>query len=175
MIITATEVTKKFLYAKDINWVDYMDAFTCTFQSQRPLVVEDMVIAFTKSSTKFGRLLMWLRTLFVKPFGLKSVTSNIKKTTSIQRGEKIGLFKIINVAENEIVTGEEDKHLDYWVSFYLDCADEKKGTYQFTLSTSVLLHNFWGRLYFFPVKFLHKIIVPLMMKKMILKLKRDWQ
>ncbi len=171
MLTTTTEVTKKYLSAKDIAWVDYMDEYTCTFQSQRPLLVEDILLAFSKSSTWFGRLMMWLRNRLVQPFGLKSVTIDMKKTTSIQRGEKIGLFKIINIAENEIVAGEEDKHLDYWVSFYLTCPEWKNETYQFTLSTSVLLHNFWGRLYFLPVKFFHKIIVPVLMKQMISKLR----
>ncbi|MEP7107361.1 MAG: DUF2867 domain-containing protein [Ferruginibacter sp.] len=175
MLITTKEVTKKFLSSKDIAWVDYMDAYTCTFQSQRPLAVEDMVLAFSKSSTMLGRVMMCLRNLLVKPFDLKSVIGDVKKATSLQRGEKIGLFKIINVAENEIVAGEEDKHLDYWVSFYLNCAEGEEDTYQFTLSTSVLLHNFLGRLYFLPVKFFHKIIVPVMIRKMILKLKRGWQ
>lgn len=174
MLSTTTEVTKEFLSAKDIAWVDYMDAYTCTFQSHRPLVVEDIALAFSKSSTIFGRVMMWLRNRLAQPFGLKSVTKNMKKTNAIRRGEKIGLFKVINIAENEIVAGEEDKHLDYWVSFYLTCPDEIKGIYQFTLSTSVLLHNFWGRLYFFPVRFFHKIIAQSMMRKMTSKLNRQW-
>lgn len=87
-----------------------------------------------------------------------------------QPGEQLGLFKVFTNNEQEVILGEDDKHLNFRISLFLEPmdADRKK----LILSTTVVFHNNWGRLYFLPVKPFHRKVVPAMMKKIVANLNR---
>ena len=51
--------------------------------------------------------------------------------------------------------------------------DSKKGSKNLTISTTVEYNNWFGKLYFFPVRPFHKLIVPAMLKGIIKKLEKD--
>lgn len=63
--------------------------------------------------------------------------------------------------------GELGKHLDFRTSIRME-ADGKR--YHVYSSTVIWYNNGWGRLYFFPVKPFHKLIIRTMMKIMKTKL-----
>lgn len=172
MKIIKTKIPENSLAEKSFKHFDYYDAYSCVFATEEEISVNDVVQAFFNSSSKVGAMLMRLRNFIVKPFGLK--TSNIKNEQvqhndfSVQPGKVIGLFKIFVVTSNEVLAGEDDRHLNFRISFYLE--EKSIYLYKFTLSTTVLMNNLWGKIYFFPVKFFHKWIVRSMMKKMISQL-----
>ncbi len=83
--------------------------------------------------------------------------------------QKIGLFKIFSKSENEIVFGEEDKHLDFKVSLLQEVNPDTPQVKNFYCTTVVKYNNRLGRIYFFVVKPFHKLIVPRMMKQIIKK------
>jgi hypothetical protein len=91
-------------------------------------------------------LLFRLRNAIVGCFGLKT-------------GDDAS-FPIISQAENEVVKGLGDSHLDFRVSFMKDPA---RGT--ISLTTVVHFNNVWGRVYFFPVKPFHKIIMKALLRR----------
>jgi len=80
-------------------------------------------------------------------------------------GECVGLFNVLAKTGSKVILGEDDKHLDFRVSLFLD-----KQSNTLTVSTVVKIHNWLGRLYFLPVKPFHKLIVPTMMKEMVKQL-----
>lgn len=57
--------------------------------------------------------------------------------------------------------GEDDQHLDYRVSVRLE---REQGKCWVVVSTVVKFNNGLGRAYFVPVRPVHKIIVPAMMR-----------
>jgi hypothetical protein len=79
------------------------------------------------------------------------------------------LFKVFDVTPQEVLLGEDDKHLNFRVSFLIEKLGEEE--FQLTLITVVNFNNFFGKLYFFPVKPFHKIIVPTMLKGIVRVLK----
>lgn len=175
MKICRTSITPNSLAEKSFNRTDYADAYTCGFTSNRQFAVEDLVLAFFKSSTNFGAVLMKLRNSLMKPFGIKVTTEKNgreqRENFTVTPGKAIGLFKVFAVNNNEVLMGEDDKHVNFRISFLLLEEDKSAYTYTFTLSTVVLINNRFGRLYFFPVKFFHKLIVAAMMRNMIKNIK----
>jgi hypothetical protein len=99
-------------------------------------------------------LLMSIRNSIAGLLGLKS-----NKET---REEQTTYFAIIEKSENEIVMGENDKHFNFRVSILIDRANSF-----IYLTTLVHFNNFFGRVYFFPVKPFHKIIVKSILKRQI--------
>jgi Protein of unknown function (DUF2867) len=57
--------------------------------------------------------------------------------------------------------GEDDQHLDFRVSVQMELEAEECWV---VVSTAVKFNHWLGRAYFIPVKPVHKIIVPAMMR-----------
>ncbi|WP_345324099.1 DUF2867 domain-containing protein [Candidatus Villigracilis proximus] len=112
--------------------------------------------------------LFTLRNKIVSIIGLKTSGSSEAKHKTVLKdfkgeiGQRVCLFKVFDGNENEIILGEDDKHLNFRVSLLLD-----KKENQLHISTIVKIHNWLGKLYFLPVKPFHKLIVPSMMKGMV--------
>jgi hypothetical protein len=105
-------------------------------------------------------------------FGLKT-SGNVTDRDKIlenfkgEKGEQIGLFKVFEKTEDEIILGEDDKHLNFRVSLFIDSQNENKTDKNLIISTTVKFNNWFGRLYFIPVRPFHKLIVPTMLKGII--------
>ncbi len=95
------------------------------------------------------QVLMRLRNLIVGVFGLKTDKNTARQET---------FFTLIENREDEIVMGETDKHLDFRTSIM------KFGN-KILLTTIVHYNNVWGKIYFFPVKPFHKIIMKTLLKR----------
>lgn len=128
--------------------LDYHDTFQIevdTKQSAEDIARELMVMP------------KWVDTLFgvcnkvVGLFGLK---------TKSETDDQNFFFKVIEKNENEIIMGEEDKHLCFRASIMND-----RSTGIVSLITVVQFYNVGGRIYFLPVKPFHKIIMKTLLKK----------
>lgn len=84
-----------------------------------------------------------------------------------EKGEQIGLFKVFDKTTNELILGEDDKHLNFRVSLLIDSQNESKTDKKLIISTTVKFNSWFGRLYFLPVRPFHKLIVPSMLKGII--------
>ncbi|KHN65930.1 hypothetical protein AV645_14895 [Acinetobacter calcoaceticus] len=70
-------------------------------------------------------------------------------------GDRIGIFTLLQRTENELVVGDDDKHLNVTLSIY-----KNETTQVFTVTTIVHIKNLLGRLYLLPVIPAHRKIVP---------------
>lgn len=153
---------------------EYSDTFVGHISNPKneKITVEEIGKSFFTSSPKWIGLLMGLRNRIVKMFGLKtgeSITEQINNpsTISLEKGKQLGIFRVFDRNEQEIILGENDKHLDFRVSLMVD---QTKDQSQLLITTIVSFHNWFGKLYFLPVKPFHKIIVKSMLKRTILSL-----
>ena len=129
-----------------------------------------MCKSFFSTAPNWVNKLFLLRNKIVKWFGLKIPNEVSDRKEALNNfkgnvGEQLGLFKVFDRNENEIIFGENDKHLDFRVSFFLENLDNN--TKAITISTTVVFHNWFGRLYFLFVKPFHKIIVGSMLKSIL--------
>lgn len=84
----------------------------------------------------------------------KKIDSN-KKENEYVAGDRIGIFTLRQRTENELVIGDDDKHLNVTLSVY-----KNEKTQVLTITTVVHLKNWLGRLYMVPVIPAHRKIVP---------------
>jgi len=149
----------------------YVDAFSAVIENNgRAISIENVGRAFFSSAPNWIGILLDLRNKIVSLFGLKTGKSaqNRKQMISdfkCEPGERLGLFKVFSKSYNELILGEDDKHLDFKVSLLLD--KKVSGENVLIVSTVVIFNNWLGKLYFMPVKPFHKLIVPAMVKSVV--------
>ncbi len=113
------------------------------------------------------RRLMTFRNILVAKIGLKTGERVRNPEEVINRfdgqvGSAIGLFEVLDRADDEIIFGQSDSHLDFKASILL--LQQQVGDYEIHFTTTVQFHNAIGRIYFFFVKPFHKVIVKSMLK-----------
>jgi hypothetical protein len=105
------------------------------------------------------RAAMRVRNAIVKWLGLKDLggmaqIDRNRPLSDYRLGERVGIVTVLYLSDEEVVMGDDDKHLDVQVSL-LKTVEGKV-----VVSTVVHLHNALGRIYMFFVKPAHRIIAP---------------
>ncbi|WP_044207879.1 DUF2867 domain-containing protein [Flammeovirga sp. OC4] len=177
MNITKTLLPKQsLLHQTDF---EYADSFQGTINDQKgQLSTKDIGKAFFNSAPKWTEHLFTLRNKLVAVFGLKTSGKMQGKAAQLENfrcepNEQIGLFKVYHRNENEVILGEDDRHLNFRVSLYFAPSIEHESLRNLTISTTVYFNNFLGKLYFLPVKPFHQLIVPAMLKGIIRNLEEQ--
>ncbi|WP_130733817.1 DUF2867 domain-containing protein [Flavobacterium sp. J27] len=169
---------ESLLFQKNKDY-DYVDSFRGTIvDKQNKITPLDLLKAFFSSGPKWISNLFALRNKIVALFGLKISTNVTDKEQLIASlkgvpNEQIGLFKVFESNQNEILIGEDDKHLNFRVSLLLKSLENDAFSKEIYITTTVIYHNNFGRLYFLPVKIFHKKIVPSMLKSIIAEIKNE--
>jgi len=103
---------------------------------------------------------MNLRNKITSKIGLKDLGSfkqidPLKKENDYVVGDRIGIFTLLQRTENELVIGDDDKHLNVTLSIH-----KNEKTQELTVTTIVHIKNLLGRIYMLPVIPAHRKIVP---------------
>jgi hypothetical protein len=157
---------------------DFIDSYQGDiYDPENKLKATDIGRAFFSSAPNWVGKLFAFRNKMVALFGLKTLdtVSNREELLAkfkCEAGEQLGLFKVFNTNENEVILGENDKHLDFRISLFLESSEGNLTKKIITISTTVIFHNRFGKLYFLPVKPFHQLIVPSMLKGIINHLER---
>ncbi|MEX0297856.1 MAG: DUF2867 domain-containing protein [Kordiimonas sp.] len=133
---------------------DFLDCYKSENVSEKHSIREAATIALA-DGPDWVRKLMQLRNKLVAPFGLKSGDiQSLERVPAQQSGvdDRLGIFRVYSQTDNELIMGEDDKHLDFRISVYR----ESKSLY---LATWVHPHNIWGWGYLSLVLPFHKAIV----------------
>jgi hypothetical protein len=106
--------------------------------------------------------LMGLRNRIVSLFGLKNLghlgaLPPLKDAADYQVGERVGIFTLLSISDDEAILGDSDKHLDVKLSV---CKVIRDGREAVAITTVVHIHNLLGRIYMAFVAPMHRIIVP---------------
>jgi len=139
-VTSLTTIPENSVIASGFGKIDYCDTYRVVKETND--TAKEIATKIFKQS-KWEKCLFSIRDSIVGIFGLKTSKEIIK-----------GQFPIVEQHENEIVFGENDKHLDVRVSVLND----RENSFIY-LTTIVHFNNFFGRLYFLPVKPFHKILV----------------
>jgi hypothetical protein len=110
--------------------------------------------------------LMRIRDTLVAGFGLKT-SGQLKSSSAGSRSDKrISIFKIYETNENEIVLGEDDKHLNFRVSvLHQTRTVSAESAPYLVVSTVVHCHNLLGRTYILLIAPFHRLIVQSNMRR----------
>ena len=178
MIIIKSTLPYNSLLNQTDKKYDYVDSFQGSIIGNgKKLNSTDVAKAFFSSAPDWVGKLMGFRNKMVAVLGLKTSGRTIDRQKALdnlkyEKGEKVGIFKIYDKTHNEIILGEEDKHLNFSVSLYIDESKIEQPETTLTISTCLNFNNLFGRLYFFPVHLFHRLIVPAMLKAIIKELEK---
>ncbi|MGB5723012.1 MAG: DUF2867 domain-containing protein [Parasphingorhabdus sp.] len=136
---------------------DFGDAYGVSVPSsdQSP---EDSFHAIMSSMPDWFRRLFKLRNKLVRPFGLvaprSSEVDRMMPKQGYQPGDRIGVFEFYGRTGNEVITGADDKHLDFRLSVL---RIPGPGVDEVIVSTLVKRHNFAGRAYLRSILPFHEL------------------
>lgn len=179
MIVKQTVIPDNSILNKDEDLFNYIDSFQSVFLEKGQSVD---IVKFGKlllsSGPKWVDPLMAIRNKIVTLFGLKTSKLLTERENQLDNfkfepGEQLGIFKLFIKTENEIVLGEDDKHLNFRVSLLIDHIVDEIERKKLTITTAVKFNNIFGRLYFLPVKPIHKLIVRATLKEIIQQIENE--
>lgn len=170
MNISKMKFPEQSLLYTDKEKFDYYDTYGGSFSDKEENIgLDDLAMDFMKPLPCWIDVLMSLRNTIVLIVGLKKSNDKKlgKKSDNIQfiPGEKIGFFMVYDKTANELILGENDKHLNFRISLFLETLKNDPLSKTIFITTVVEYNNWLGPVYFFFVKPLHRLIVPAMMKK----------
>lgn len=179
MALSETRLPQHSILNNGIRY-DYVDSFTGELNDKKHCITSAKVgKAFFTSAPVWVAKLLALRDRIAGVSGLKTSGNTRNRQQQLNRftcepGDQLGLFKVYSKTEHEVVLGEDDKHLNFRVSLYLEPESMNAAIKKLTISTVVKFNNLFGRLYFLPVRPFHRIIVPKMLKGIIRELEKNY-
>jgi Protein of unknown function (DUF2867) len=134
--------------------VDHIDSYVIALTNPDRSLVSLYAGALDHLPEVFRHLLV-LRSIIVKPFGIAGVSHRelsqpIDTQTSYAVGDKIGRWTLYGQYPDELITGANDKHLDFRVSLF------REDGARIVLSTAVMTHNTFGRAYLAAILPFHR-------------------
>lgn len=178
-MVTTSKIPNNSTLKSDKNSFDYVDSYQNLFLDETDRIdITKIGKLFFASGPKWIDGLFTIRNKIVGLFGLKTsgnTTGRQKQLDNFkcEKGEQLGLFKVFDKTDNEIILGEDDRHLNFRVSLLLDKFEGKTKQKNLTITTTVKFNNSFGRLYFLPVRLFHKLIVPTMLKGIIKQIETE--
>jgi len=155
---------------KTTNGAYYYDTYKASVAINEKSAL-DIYLDMVKSTPEWVNSLMALRNKAVSMVGLKNLghlgeieQSKLGKNYKI--GDRVGIFSVLFISDNEVILGESDKHLDVKLSIYKMSENKQNAI---AISTVVHIHNLLGKLYMLFVTPLHKVIAPAMLNKIEFK------
>jgi hypothetical protein len=143
--------------------IDFADAYRAILPSGHPAGVDDVARSIFDRTPRWTRALLRVRNAMVRPFGLrvKAGPEPISRQGVIRPGQRVGTFRVHARTEEEVLMGEDDRHLDFRVSVLLVDDGAGRGV---VVTTTVQFHGWPGRAYFALVRPFHRLIVPAVMR-----------
>ncbi|WP_026951009.1 DUF2867 domain-containing protein [Algoriphagus mannitolivorans] len=166
------------LLQKGIKY-DYIDSYEGFVRTSKDTIsATEIGKAFFRSGPDWVEKLFSFRNKVVKLIGLKIPKGVQDKQSQLEKfncepGDRIGLFKVFEKTEHEVILGEDDKHLNFRVSLLIHTDGNDPMKKELAISTAVVFNNWMGKLYFLPVRPFHHLIVPTMLKGMIRELEKE--
>lgn len=163
--IRTVAIPRDSLVARAFVRVDYADAYETALPDELTVDVDAFARRFLAAAPRWARQLMAIRERAVRFVGLKRITARRQPNPAammFQPGAVAGIFRVFAHTADEILVGEDDRHLDFRVSFLL--RTEPSGRVA-VVTTVVQYHNRLGRAYFAPVRLFHRRIVRAMLRE----------
>jgi hypothetical protein len=177
MKIIKTEIPENSLLYPNHNQYNYIDSYEAIVNDKNNMIsIIDVAKAFLKPGPKWVDYLFTLRNKIVSLFSLKTSNNIVDVNPNnfiFEHGERVGLFRVFSRTNDEMILGEDDKHLNFRVSLLLRKPKNDKSNKIVTVTTIVIYNNWFGRLYFFPVKPFHKLIVQKGLKESLQELESE--
>ena len=159
-------IPKGSLIENQYDKPDYCDYYKVELPNEQIVKPSELMKMYIKSWPIWFKFLILIRDVCALVVGLKiSLNKNLKKeflNFNGNIGEKISLFKVLKSSEKELLTGADDKHLDFRHSFIIETLNKKT---TMIIATSLVYNNRLGIAYFKFVRPIHKKLISNSLRK----------
>lgn len=150
-------------HAKDAYFADAWSVIA----AEPELTALGQFIKAVRATPRWVETCMKLRNMAVQLVGLKNLgglaeLAPDKSESNYQVGDRLGIFTLLKITPNEVLVGDDDKHLQAILS--VSCDKQAEGQTLVTVTTVVHVHNLLGKIYMLPVTPMHKLIAPAVAK-----------
>ncbi len=161
--VSVVPLPPESLAAASLPRIDYADAYLAQMPAGRRYTPDEAVVLVFTTAPAWVKGLLQLRNALVRPFGLKiGPHQESARRGPLLPGARVGLFRVFDRRPDELLLGEDDRHLDFRVSVLL----RDEGEAQWAIVTTVVsFHNALGRAYFAVVRPFHQLIVPALIRR----------
>ena len=154
-------------FSRDLGKYYYWDSFEVRL-SRPELSMQEIYLGIFAHLPRLLKWLLIIRTKIVSVFGIGGPTAAQLNSIEIKKkyevGERIARFTLFSQNDNEIITGGDDKHLDFRVSVL---KISEGGTNKVVLTTVVDVHNLFGKVYLFLILPFHRFGVRTIMSNAV--------
>ncbi len=167
--VKSVKLNAHYLINQNIDQVSFWDNYQLnSTQLKQAPAPKDMMIAFFKAFPKSFIFLLRTRERIAKWLRLKTADESDSKIETLHQfkgeiGDRIALFEVLAKNEQELMTGQNDSHLDFKLSF-ISYADQTG--VKLELATTVIINNKIGKFYFAVVKPFHRFYLKRIIKRM---------
>lgn len=136
---------------------DLIDAYAIRLPKGALADINELADAVFGHPSAWFRVLIRMRDIIVTKFGVKT-SSQIRATAIASGDDYIDFFPVLIRSENEIVVGENDRHLDFCASILLR-QNSFTSNLELIITTVVHCHNDLGRTYLTLIRPFHHLVV----------------
>ena len=136
---------------------DLADAFAIGLPTNASHDVETLTRFMLGEQALWFRLLNGVRDVAVAGFGIKT-SRQLRQGAARDGATRIYIFRVYEIAGNEAILGEDDKHLDFRVSVLRRSGD-------IVVTTVVHCHNLLGRVYLALITPFHRLVVKSILRR----------
>ncbi|MFA6021528.1 MAG: DUF2867 domain-containing protein [Rhodospirillales bacterium] len=159
--ITPIDVPPSSVIYRELHDADFHDCYAMAIAHADRSALELYLNAVARTPLWVGAL-MAIRNRLASFLGLKNLghlgaLDQRKEPSAYRVGDRVGVFSLLFISNQEIVLGDSDKHLDVKISI---CKLTRNGRESIAATTVVHIHNLLGRIYMRLVVPIHKRIVP---------------
>ena len=167
MTVTRRSTPPASAFLPDLADAYHWDSYEAPLRRD-DLAMHEIYLALFAHHPPWARRLLALRNRIVVPLGLRASTAtqveNDEPKSAFVVGEKIAHFTLLGQNDTEIVTGGDDKHLDFRVSVRKSI---EGGASRVALSTAVMPHNFFGKAYLHTILPFHRLGVRMLLSNAV--------
>lgn len=164
--VIVREVPQQSEIAQRLAGATFYDCYAVATNDNLPVLTH--YLAMVGKTPAWVKSLMTLRNRTVALLGLKNLghlgdVDVNKPVEAYVVGDRIGIFDIRYLTDNEVILGDTDKHLTVQLSL---CKTGSDAHSHMALTTVVHNRNLLGRVYMLFVAPVHKKIVPAMLRRL---------
>jgi hypothetical protein len=141
--------------ADSFQGADLADAFAVTLPAGATHDIAVLAGAIFDHPVWWFVALLAIRDSVVSCFGLKT-TRKIRSRAQVEHADTVDFFPVLGRFSNELIVGEDDRHLDFRASILLRLEGPD---YELVATTVVHCHNWLGHSYLALIMPFHRLIV----------------
>jgi hypothetical protein len=166
--ITSLDFPPASRISHELEGADFFDSYQMPLPHEGRSALEIYLNVISRTPT-WVNFLMSVRNWAASLIGLKNLghlggIEVHEPSEGFRVGDRLGIFSIETLSDDEVILGDSDKHVDVKVAV---CKLVEEGREAVAVTTVVHIHNLVGHIYMALVAPVHRLIVPAVLARAV--------